>query len=96
MAGAGIRIQVTRHWHEPLLLWQALVGGPSSGRSAAFARVRALLAAVGSLEERRSRGAFGANHAGLGPSLRGAKRLRAGEGEDLLDWMEEAQWRVTF
>jgi hypothetical protein len=47
VGGAGIRIEVASHWREPLLLWQALVGGPSSGRSAAFARVRALLDAVG-------------------------------------------------
>ena len=52
VGGAGIRIAVASHWHEPLLLWQALGGEPSSGRSAAFARVWALLAAVGSLEER--------------------------------------------
>ena len=39
VGGAGIRIEVASHWREPLLLWQALVGGPSSGRSAAFARV---------------------------------------------------------
>ena len=50
VGGAGIRIEVASHWREPLLLWQALVGGPSSGRSAAFARVRALLAAVGAGE----------------------------------------------
>jgi hypothetical protein len=42
VGGAGIRIEVTLHWCEPLLLWQALVGGPSSGKSAAFARVRGL------------------------------------------------------
>src|SRR6202012_3744464 len=46
MGGAGIRIAVAPHWHEPLLLWQALVGGPSSGKSASFERVRGLLAAV--------------------------------------------------
>jgi hypothetical protein len=51
VGGAGIRIEVAAHWREPLLLWQALVGGPSSGRSAAFARVRGLLAAVEPGEE---------------------------------------------
>lgn len=44
--GAGLRIEVVSHWREPLLLWQALVGGPSSGKSAASARVRRLLEAV--------------------------------------------------
>ena len=33
VGGAGIRVAVASHWHEPLLLWQALVGGPSSGKS---------------------------------------------------------------
>jgi hypothetical protein len=51
VGGAGIRIEVASHWREPLLLWQALVGGPSSGRSAAFARVRALLDAIEPAEE---------------------------------------------
>jgi len=57
VGGAGMRIAVAAHWHEPLLLWQALVGGPSSGRSAAFGRVRALLAAVKSSEESGDRAA---------------------------------------
>ena len=39
VCGAGTRIAVAPHWREPLLLWQALVGGPSSGKSASFARV---------------------------------------------------------
>src|SRR5258708_31185315 len=46
VSGAGIWVRVAPPWHEPLLLWQALVGGPSSGKAAAFARVRGLLAAV--------------------------------------------------
>ncbi len=46
VCGAGVRVQVAPHWHEPLILWQALIGGPSSGKSAAFARVRGLLDSV--------------------------------------------------
>jgi hypothetical protein len=41
VCGAGMRINVAPHRYEPLLLWQALVGGPSSGKSAAFGRVHA-------------------------------------------------------
>ncbi len=46
VSGAGTWVGVTPHWHEPLLLWHALIGGASSGKSAAFARVRELLDAV--------------------------------------------------
>lgn len=35
--GAGVAVKVTPHWSEPLLLWLALVGGPSSGKSPALA-----------------------------------------------------------
>lgn len=35
--GAGVVVRVTPHWSEPLLLWLALVGGPSSGKSPALA-----------------------------------------------------------
>ena len=51
VGGAGLRIEVAAHWREPLLLWQALVGGPSTGKSASFARVRPLLAEVGPGED---------------------------------------------
>ncbi len=44
VCGAGVRVGVASHWSEPLILWQALIGGPSSGKSAAFARTRGLLA----------------------------------------------------
>src|SRR5258708_5129131 len=57
VSGAGIWVRVAPHWPEPLLLWQALVGGPSSGKSAAFARVRELLDAVKPWEESGDRGA---------------------------------------
>lgn len=98
VAGAGIRIAVASHWREPLLLWQALVGGPSSGKSAAFARVRALLAAV-----QRGDEASGDRTApavlvdagldrlswALSGNARGVLLWR----EDLADWMAEARRR---
>jgi hypothetical protein len=98
VCGAGIRIEVAAHWHEPLLLWQALVGGPSSGKSAAFARVRALLAAVEPLEGSNDDAAPAVLvDAGLDPlvtalssSSRGVLLWR----EDLVDWMDEADGRV--
>jgi hypothetical protein len=43
MCGAGVRVRVTPAWNEPLVLWLAAVGGPSTGKSAALAPMRRLL-----------------------------------------------------
>ncbi len=41
--GGGIVVRVTPQWSEPLLLWQALVGPASSGKSPALAAARRLV-----------------------------------------------------
>jgi hypothetical protein len=46
VCGAGVRVRVTSTWFEPLVLWQALVGMPSSGKSPALAAVRRPLAVI--------------------------------------------------
>ncbi len=46
LSGAGVRIRVTPSWSESLVLWLALVGSPSSGKSPALASVRAQLADI--------------------------------------------------
>lgn len=43
LCGAGAHVRVGPRWHESLVLWQALVGPPSSGKSPAIAPMRALL-----------------------------------------------------
>lgn len=43
VCGAGVLARITPSWSEPLVLWQALLGGPSSGKSPALAAVRRLL-----------------------------------------------------
>ena len=43
LCGAGIHVQAAPGWIEPLVLWQALVGAPSSGKSPAIAPLRALI-----------------------------------------------------
>ncbi|MBN9088940.1 MAG: DUF3987 domain-containing protein [Reyranella sp.] len=43
LCGAGVLAQVSTFWAEPLVLWQALVGWPSSGKSPALAAVRCRL-----------------------------------------------------
>ncbi len=46
VCGAGVNVRVTAGWREPLVLWLALVGSPSSGKSPALASVRALLGQI--------------------------------------------------
>ena len=46
LTGAGVRAQVTAAWSEPLVLWQALVGAPSSGKTSALETIRQPLASV--------------------------------------------------
>lgn len=43
ICGAGVNVRVTGNWTEPLVLWLALVGSPSSGKSPALASVRQIL-----------------------------------------------------
>jgi hypothetical protein len=43
LCGAGVLASVTPSWSEPLVVWQALVGRRSSGKSPALAPVRGLL-----------------------------------------------------
>ena len=46
LCGAGAAVQVTPGWAEPLVLWQALIGASSSGKSPALASVRHLLTTI--------------------------------------------------
>ena len=43
VCGAGVVVRVTPAWNEPLVLWLAAVGDPSTGKSAALAPMRRLL-----------------------------------------------------
>ena len=54
VCGAGVRVRVTPAWDEPLVLWLAAVGEPSTGKSAALAPMRRLLEGVE--QERRASG----------------------------------------
>lgn len=46
LCGVGVRVQPAPGWQEPLVLWQALVGAASSGKSPAIASLRRLLATL--------------------------------------------------
>ena len=50
LCGAGVAVRITPVWSEPMVLWQAVVGEPSSGKSGALASMRRLL---GSIEAER-------------------------------------------
>ncbi|GEP53957.1 DUF3987 domain-containing protein [Reyranella soli] len=69
VCGAGVRVRVTPAWDEPLILWQAVVGEPSTGKSAALAPMRRLLDLVE--QERRA-----------GDEERRAAQTRQGGGKD--------------
>src|SRR4051812_18762022 len=43
LCGPRIVVDVTPHWREPLVLWHALVGGPSTGKTPALAAARKLV-----------------------------------------------------
>jgi hypothetical protein len=46
VCGAGVRVSVSASWSEPMVLWLALVGAPSSGKSPALAAVRTPLGLI--------------------------------------------------
>jgi hypothetical protein len=50
LCGAGVAVRITPVWSESMVLWQAVVGEPSSGKSSALASMRRLL---GSIEAER-------------------------------------------
>lgn len=46
ICGAGVLVQATGQWSEPLVLWLAAIGAPSAGKTPALASARALLEAI--------------------------------------------------
>jgi hypothetical protein len=46
VCGSRFVVDVTPHWREPLVLWQALVGAPSTGKTPALVAARRLLAGI--------------------------------------------------
>src|SRR6266849_4303669 len=49
VCGAGVLARITESWSEPVILWQALVGGPSSGKTPALEWLRRPLRTVESV-----------------------------------------------
>ena len=46
LCGQGVSARITEAWSEPVILWQALVGGPSSGKTPALEWLRRPLGTV--------------------------------------------------
>jgi hypothetical protein len=59
LAGSGVRVWVKQTWSEPLVLWQALVGAASTGKTPALETVGRPLATVEKLLQRNASGAEG-------------------------------------
>ena len=59
LSGAGVTARVTESWSEPVVLWQALVGGPSSGKTPALETIRRPLATVEMMLQRDGVGGSG-------------------------------------
>ena len=94
VCGAGVVAQVTETWQEPMVLWQALVGGPSSGKTPALEALRRPLAAVEKTAGREKRGPVVVDHdMPFARLLAAANRLPAGA----LLWRDEpAAWLAAL
>ena len=90
VCGAGVLARVTETWHEPLILWQALVGGPSNGKTPALEALRRPLAAVEKTTAPEKRGPVVVDQDTALPALLAAARKRPA---GALLWRDEpAAW----
>ena len=90
VCGAGVEVQITPEWSEPLVLWQALVGGASSGKSPVLERLRELLATIETLI-RRSQGGREGGPARIvvgNASIRAIAQVVAGNPRGVLLWRD--------
>ena len=90
VSGAGVEVRITADWAEPLVLWQALIGTSSSGKSPALAAVRRMLASV----EAKARTSEGEREGGPtrivvgSPSIKALARLVSGNPRGVLLWRD--------
>ena len=94
VCGAGVVGRITDSWDEPLILWQALVGGPSNGKTPALEALRRALAGVESTMSREGRGPVVVDHDTPLPALlKAAAKRPAGA----LLWRDEpAAWLAAL
>jgi hypothetical protein len=90
VCGAGVLARITDSWSEPLILWQALVGGPSNGKTPALDALRRPLAAVEKTTAPEKRGPVVIDQDTALPALLAAARKRPA---GALLWRDEpAAW----
>jgi hypothetical protein len=90
VCGAGVLARITDSWSEPLILWQALVGGPSNGKTPALEALRRPLAAVEKTTAPEKRGPVVVDQDTALPALLAAARKRPA---GALLWRDEpAAW----
>jgi hypothetical protein len=90
VCGAGVEVQITPEWSEPLVLWQALIGASSSGKSPVLERVRGVLASI-EARLRRSEGEREGGSARIvvgNPSIRAIAHAVAGNPRGVLLWRD--------
>jgi hypothetical protein len=86
--------QVTETWSEPVILWQALVGGPSNGKTPALEALRRPLAAVEKTTTAEKRGPVVVDHDTSLPRLIDAAHQRPA---GALLWRDEpAAWLAAL
>jgi hypothetical protein len=88
LCGTGVKACVTQSWSEPLVLWQALVGAPSAGKTPALDAIGRPLATVEKLLQRDS---GGKSHAVVvrDPALAALTRSVAARPPGVLLWRDE-------
>src|SRR5258708_13967035 len=75
LCGQGVSARITEAWSEPVILWQALVGGPSSGKTPALEWLRRPLGTVERVLAREGGGPVVVSDASL-PALQKAVARR--------------------
>jgi hypothetical protein len=99
LCGAGVAVRVTPAWSEPMVLWQAVVGEASSGKSSALASMRRLL---GSIEAERRVHDDGQQEANAGrvrsqvvvadTALETIAEIVSGNPRGVILWRDEPAW----
>jgi hypothetical protein len=92
VCGAGVWVRVSSVWSDPLWLWLAVVGAPSSGKSPALAPVRRLLNAL----DKERAGAGGVEGAAPTAKRRPRGIVDRGSVETLLDHAFDNQRGVVL
>jgi Protein of unknown function (DUF3987) len=85
LCGQGVSARITEAWSEPLILWQALVGGPSCGKTPALEWLRRPLGTVERVLAREGGGPVVVTDAAL-PALEKAVAKRR---QGVLLWRDE-------